>query len=103
MRISDWSSDVCSSDLPAWKRLDEFLKARLQHLEPVLAGREWLAETFFVADILMADVLRLADRFDELAGYPARRAYAVHAPRSEARRVGKGCGSTCRSRWEPVH
>ncbi|HEY9581286.1 MAG TPA: hypothetical protein VIR65_15680 [Rhizorhapis sp.] len=69
-----------NGDTPAWKRLDEFLKARLQHLEPVLAGREWLAETFFVADILMADVLRLVDRFDELAGYPARRAYAVHAP-----------------------
>src|SRR3546814_12064706 len=68
-----------NGDTPAWKRLDEFLKARLQHLEPVLAGREWLAETFFVADILMADVLRLVDRFDELAGYPARRAYAVHA------------------------
>src|SRR3546814_5265710 len=35
-----------NGDTPAWKRLDEFLKARLQHLEPVLAGREWLAETF---------------------------------------------------------
>src|SRR3546814_18094000 len=39
-----------NGDTPAWKRLDEFLTARLQHLEPVLAGREWLAETFFVAD-----------------------------------------------------
>jgi glutathione S-transferase len=60
-------------DTPAWKRFDEFLKARLKHMEPVLGGREWLAETFSVADILMADVLRLIDRFDGLAGYPACR------------------------------
>jgi glutathione S-transferase len=45
----------------------EFLKARLKHMEPVLAGREWLAETFSVADLLMADVVRLVDRFDGLA------------------------------------
>src|SRR3546814_21118518 len=48
-----------NGDTPALQRLDDFLKARLQHLEPVLAGREWLEETLFVAVILMADVLRL--------------------------------------------
>jgi glutathione S-transferase len=35
-----------TGDTPGWKRLDEFLKARLQHLEPVLAGREWLVDRF---------------------------------------------------------
>jgi hypothetical protein len=35
---------------------------------PSLAGREWLTGTFSVADILMADVLRLADRFDGPGG-----------------------------------
>ena len=68
-----------ASNTPGWKRLDEFLKARLQHLEPVLAGREWLAGSFSVADILMADVLRLVDRFDGLAGYPACRNYIARA------------------------
>jgi glutathione S-transferase len=68
-----------TGDTPGWKRLDAFLKARLQHLEPVLAEREWLAGTFSVADILMADVLRLVDRFDGLAGYPACRDYVVRA------------------------
>ena len=48
-------------------------------MEPVLAGREWLAGTFSVADILMADVLRLVDRFDGLASYPACRAYIARA------------------------
>jgi glutathione S-transferase len=48
-------------------------------MEPVLAGREWLAGTFSVADILMADLLRLIDRFDGLAGYPACRDYVARA------------------------
>ncbi|UTP38628.1 glutathione S-transferase family protein [Phenylobacterium sp. LH3H17] len=69
-----------SKDTGVWKLFDGFLKAhRLQHLEPVLAGREWLAATFSIADILMADVLRLVDRFDGLADYPACRAYVARA------------------------
>ncbi len=64
----------------AWKFFDEFLnKSRLGHLEPVLARREWLAGTFSVADILMADVLRLVHRFDGLSAYPACRDYVTRA------------------------
>jgi glutathione S-transferase len=67
-------------DTTAWKFFDEFLnKSRLAHLEPVLAGREWLAGTFSVADIVMADVLRLVDRFDGLTRYPACRDYVERA------------------------
>jgi glutathione S-transferase len=61
------------------KFFDGFLEARLKHLEAVLTGREWVAGTFSIADILMADVLRLVDRFDGLTAYPACRAYVVHA------------------------
>jgi glutathione S-transferase len=68
-----------TGDTPASKPLDAFLKARLKHLEPVLAGREWLAGSFSVADILMVDVLRLVDRFDGLAGHPACRDYIARA------------------------
>jgi len=68
-----------TGDSPAAKRLAEFLEARLRHLETVLAGREWLAGTFSIADILMADVLRLVDRFDGLAGHPASRGYVARA------------------------
>jgi glutathione S-transferase len=68
-----------NGDTPGWKRLDDFLKARLKHMEPVLAGREWLAGTFSVADILMADVLRLVGRFDGLAEHPACRDYVARA------------------------
>jgi glutathione S-transferase len=77
-----WSILIFSGDngdTPAWKRLDAFLKTRLQHLEPVLAGRGWLAGSFSVADILMSDVLRLVDRFDGLAGHPACRDYVARA------------------------
>ena len=64
-----------NGDTPEAKRLDDFLTGRLKHLEPVLAGREWLAGPFSIADIVMADVLRLVNRFDGLANYPACRDY----------------------------
>jgi glutathione S-transferase len=75
--IFQFSGDT--GDTPGWKRLDAFLKARLDRIEPVLAAREWLAGSFSVADILMADVLRLVDRFDGLADHPACRAYLARA------------------------
>jgi glutathione S-transferase len=68
-----------TGDTPIFKRFDEFLKSRLAHMETVLGDREWLAGTFSIADILMADVLRLVDRFDGLAAYPACRAYVARA------------------------
>ena len=67
------------TDTAAWKFVDDFLKLRLKRLEPVLAGREWLAGTFSVADILMSDVLRIVDDFDGLSDSPACRAYVARA------------------------
>jgi len=78
-----WSFFKFSGDTdetPMRKFFDGFLhQHRLKHLEPVLAGHEWLARSFSVADILMADVLRLVDRFDGLANYPACRGYVARA------------------------
>jgi glutathione S-transferase len=68
-----------AADTPAGQQFDAFLGARLQHLEPVLDRAEWLAGAFSVADILMADVLRLVDRFERLAEHPACRAYVARA------------------------
>src|SRR3546814_974916 len=92
MRISDWSSDVCSSDLyghPPWFSWPSILVAKLPLalLMLALAG------------------LPLAFRRDLPAG--ARWTLAMVAAacglymRSEARRVGKEWVSTCRSRWSP--
>jgi len=68
-----------ADETPMRKFFDSFLEARLKHLESVLEGSEWLVKTFTIADILMADVLRLVDRFDGLKGYPACRAYVKRA------------------------
>src|SRR3546814_3344636 len=87
MRISDWSSDVCSSDLgdPADRRrfLDDLLVLRAPRLAGVRADYD--------------RVLRQRNTLLKTAG-AARR-----GSRSEERRVGKECVSTCRSRWSPYH
>ncbi|MBS0333876.1 MAG: glutathione S-transferase family protein [Proteobacteria bacterium] len=68
-----------TGDAPTWTWIDDFLKLRLQRLETVLAEHQWLAGTFSIADILMADVLRPVNRFDGLADYPACRDYVARA------------------------
>src|SRR3546814_13701753 len=99
MRISDWSSDVCSSDLLAriggpadpdfvdWLAVDR------------IEGREW--------DIgLHRRWLDPTRPFAEAVLKPAHGALVTSATlraRSEERRVGKECVSTCRSRWSPDH
>jgi glutathione S-transferase len=68
-----------TGETPMWKFFDDFLILRLKHMEAVLTGRKWLVGAFSIADILMADVLRLVDRFDGLAAYPACRDYVARA------------------------
>ena len=48
-------------------------------MDSILAERDWLSASFSIADILMADVLRLVDRFDGLAPYPSGRSYVARA------------------------
>src|SRR3546814_17290215 len=67
MRISDWSSDVCSSDLRPWTP-SRRAAARCGPTVPGCSSPGWCSR-----------------------------------PRSEERRVGKECVSTCRSRWSPYH
>jgi len=52
---------------------------RVQRMENVLAKREWLAGSFSAADILMADALRLIDRFNGLDAAPSCKAYVERA------------------------
>lgn len=82
MATVPWSIFVFSGysdETPEWKRLDDFVKLRLNHLEPILAKREWLADRFSVADIAMTEVLRLVDRLGGLKAYPACREYIARA------------------------
>src|SRR3546814_3698751 len=88
MRISDWSSDVCSSDLPAG------LKQAQQLPEPIFTPSTKAA----VGD---HDQNVSFDAVVDAVG--ADLANQVRDARSEERRVGKECVSTCRSRWSPYH
>src|SRR3546814_5856326 len=97
LRISDWSSDVCSSDLSSTplRSADGSLPSRLSAAFAVL--------------------LRLCPSDSSSQGSQDRRSRRRHvgpqaarppcyaARRSEERRVGKECVSTCRSRWSPYH
>src|SRR3546814_14712838 len=77
MRISDWSSDVCSSDL--------------------FAGELGIAlglTNIYLKRSINKGLIKVRKA-------PARR-YAYYV-RSEERRVGKECVSTCSSRWSPYH
>src|SRR3546814_4537857 len=86
MRISDWSSDVCSSDLGDFVAAD---------------GRYGVGSD---SNILIdaAEELRLLEYGQRLARR-GRNLLARGEGRSEERRVGKECVSTCRSRWSPYH
>jgi len=65
---------------PGRARLAAFLQGRLADMERVLADRDWLAGDFSVADIAMADALRVAERFaGGLEAYPACRLYVARA------------------------
>lgn len=61
------------------KAIASFRDKRLQHLEAVLASREWLAGQFSAADILMTEALRLFDGSEVLADFPACRDYVSRA------------------------
>src|SRR3546814_20003580 len=98
MRISDWSSDVCSSDL-GLPRGGRTLGADAQYGNMVMA-------------VEIAQLPVLSDNYIYLVHDPESRRTAVVDPavgppvlaeRSEERRVGKECVSTCRSRWSPYH
>src|SRR3546814_5416605 len=85
MRISDWSSDVCSSDLDGmWAH-----KPGFGSLVEAMSG--FAAMNGFGDRAPVLPPLALADMVAGLYG------------RSEERRVGKECVSTCRSRWSQYH
>src|SRR3546814_11809729 len=100
MRISDWSSDVCSSDL--LNKLEPGKDIRITLLEGSDRILSALPEKMSAAahkllverGVAVQTSVRVAEvRQDALIDSDGRR--------SEERRVGKECDSTCRSRWSP--
>src|SRR3546814_11340670 len=98
MRISDWSSDVCSSDLdrPALRLIGIASDEKKR-----TAGGVHLLRGEHPPDGVGVTIRRLAD-LDLLVVIPGEGERARRL-RSEERRVGKECVSTCRSRWSPSH
>src|SRR3546814_17012340 len=100
MRISDWSSDVCSSDLQDWKA--EWNHYRDCDSPGIGCGwtdfrsyDKWVTGTTTLDSVgggVYAGTLNAS-------GFGLTNA----GSRSEERRVGKECVSTCRSRWSPYH
>src|SRR3546814_17395595 len=96
MRISDWSSDVCSSDLYPYEKNPISPRFRGEHVSRRYPNGEErciackLCEAICPAQAITIEAEPRADG--------SRRT----TRRSEERRVGKECVSTCRSRWSPV-
>src|SRR3546814_8083822 len=97
MRISDWSSDVCSSDLDAQYGISEAGDGRDFRIRG-LAGYNFAGGRGNIT---------VAGEYNQEAGLtnfarPGKRLNSFFT-RSEERRVGKECVMTCRSRWLPCH
>src|SRR3546814_1957402 len=82
VRISDWSSDVCSSDLP-WRPAPRRLYLD-RRCSASSAGHQLHTESARARRTCPPKMIAQSNR-------------------SEERRVGKECVSTCRSRWSPYH
>src|SRR3546814_12899871 len=96
MRISDWSSDVCSPDLPR--------RAFFMNLQQFRFVRETIRRNFNLTEAARAlftsqpGVSKAIIEFEDELGV---KIFERHGKRSEERRVGKTCVSTGRSRWSP--
>src|SRR3546814_8742773 len=93
MRISDWSSDVCSSDLTAFQIVHKYNL----FIEPLLFINDPQKITLQIAlqSVILGESATSTNDFIA--------PNVTMAARSEERRVGKECVSTCRSRWWPDH
>src|SRR3546814_16043477 len=103
MRISDWSSDVCSSDLVGAQADRPAAIAGLQHSDDAgttEAAMHLDAPFRQLGRHHVAGALLLEAEFG--MGVQVAPPFG-HLRRSEERRVGKEWVSTCRSRWYPFH
>src|SRR3546814_19672037 len=89
MRISDWSSDVCSSDLPRPRRVLDNAVTALRKTWPIRSSETRARPRGFRTPCVATPPRSVCPR------QPCRR--------SEERRVGKECVSKCRSRCSPYH
>src|SRR3546814_14790049 len=99
MRISDWSSDVCSSDLHERNVMFHQCIGNTSADTAITHEHHLSCQVFFLGTHRQCSK-RIVAAF-QLSG--ECRMLAQIPLRSEERRVGKECVSTCRSRWSPHH
>src|SRR3546814_6411920 len=104
MRISDWSSDVCSSDLLSERRCQQ---QQGQRADEAAADRREVGQGQRQVAVAALGHRKAVEGRRDGGGRAGRidedRRVAAAVDRSEERRVGNVCVSTCRSRWCPYH
>src|SRR3546814_12651963 len=116
MRISDWSSDVCSSDPPSSSDGQFFRGTKRGASGGDINARYGVDHGFsfythvsdqrapYHVNVISAATHEAPYVLDGLTNHGTDLKIAEHyTDRSEERRVGKECVSTCRSRWSPYH
>src|SRR3546814_12441128 len=98
MRISDWSSDVCSSDLDD----ESECQSRQKSVHPFFLGPQAMKKETPKPTKPVPDVMHVLKYGEEKPDFFKTKKERVES-RSEERRVGKECVRTCRSRWSPYH
>src|SRR3546814_12222130 len=100
MRISDWSSDVCSSDLLDLGHYERFTGVAARRSDNVTTGQIYMNVITRErrGDYLGATIQVIPHVTDAIKEFARG-----DLERSEESRVGKECVSTCRSRWSPYH
>src|SRR3546814_20696506 len=107
MRISDWSSDVCSSDLNIIVIVDVTNGRNLREIK--IPGVEYYNYLAWSPDGKSLLISGLVDTHSDLFLYKLETEQVeqltddAYSERSEERRVGKECVSTCRARWSLYH
>src|SRR3546814_16885502 len=107
MRISDWSSDVCSSDLHHRGQRDHpqgtlrILVVRCAEEVVQMLGGGGFGHAAYLFRIAACSTRGVGVRGWKRRGVSGRSSPLGEGDRSEERRVGKECVSTCRSRWSP--
>src|SRR3546814_12975580 len=105
MRISDWSSDVCSSDLRVRRETRDLVVRRFNAGLEARTSMEQAEGSVETAEAQLAAIDEAIglnrNALAALIGAGPDRGLSI--TRSEERRVGKECVSTCRSRWSPYH
>src|SRR3546814_5547070 len=104
MRTSDWSSDVCSSNLLFDEPLSNLAaKLRIQMRTEIRRVHQKVPVTTVYVTNDQIEAMTLADRVVVMNNSHIEQVGTPNDLRSEERRVGKECVSTCRSRWSPYY